>query len=370
LLGRLGRELRDLPTELAPGLTGYLRAAFLPALAADWFPRALLSKVGHAASHPVQTISGAAATDDIGLKRRRRFLPVLAVSAVIHGVLISYLVYLMFFSQFAGISVVNRAYRKFDPSMLDKLYYPPQIIRQHQLDNLMKLEEIKAQDKKRREEAAKRQREKEAEEQRAKEEAERKVKEAQAKAEADKKASTTFGEINEAPIKDMVGQIYELYKAGDLGLGEDLNFSMMATFRIEPDGSISGMQMIKKSPSREVDRKALELLHLIGESHALGPLKDLTSGSIKLDLNDEVARLTITAFAPTAEDAKKKADLLNLLFFAMRMKKTSPDVAQLLSMLRVRADNKRLDADLTVPRARANEMFRNKFAGNPPQENR
>jgi hypothetical protein len=168
----------------------------------------------------------------------------------------------------------------------------------------------------------------------------------------------------------MVGQIYELYRAGDLELGEDLNFSMMATFNFEPDGSISKINLVKKSPSKKVDLKALELLHLIGESHALKPLKDLTSGSIKLDLNEDVARLTITAFANTADDAKAKATLLNQAFFFLRMTGTSKDVAQLLSMLRVRADNKRLDADLTVPRARANEMFKNKFAGNPPQENR
>jgi hypothetical protein len=127
--------------------------------------------------------------------------------------------------------------------------------------------------------------------------------------------------------------------------------------------------MVKPSPSKDVDLKALEILHMIGESHALGPLKNLSSGSIRLDLNDNVARLTISAFAPTAEDAKAKAELLNFLLLGLRMarKNSSPDVAELLSMMKVRADNKRLDADLTVPRARANEMMRTRFASNPHQ---
>jgi hypothetical protein len=369
LLGRLGREIAGLGNELAAGPLKYLDAAFLPEQVRDWFPLALLSKTGHGVAHPLDVIAGAAATDEIGLKRRRIFIPVLSVSAVLHGVLISVLVYLMFFSQFTGISVVNKSYRKFDPRQFDKLYYPAQIIRQHELDNLMKLEEIRERDKQRREEALRRQKEREEEERKAREAAEAKAKEEQAKAETAKtnSAPPKFGEINEAPIKDMVGEIYALYKAGELELGEDLNFTMMATFKIQPDGSFSNIQLVKKSPSRKVDLKALEILHMIGESHALGPLKDLTSNSIRLELNENVAKLTITSFAATADDAKAKANLLNLLFFAMRMKKNSTDVAELLSMLKVNADNKRLDAALIVPRARANEMFRNKFGGNPPQ---
>jgi len=297
---------------------------------------------------------------------------VLSASAAVHGVLIVYFVYLALTSPFAGFRIVNRAYQLGDVSkLLDKLYYPPEVIRQHQLDNLKKLEELQSQEKARREEAARRQKEKE---EREKAERERKAKE-----EADEKAkqeaeqaktqpsSTQFGEINEAPIKDMIGAIYELYKAGGLGLN-DLNFSMMATFKIERDGSLSHIAMPKSSGSKVVDEKGLRLLQMIGESHALGPLADLSSGSIKLDLSDDTARRTITAFAPTAADARAKADLLNLFFWGMRIKEKnkSPDVAELLSLMKVRADNKRLDADLTVPRARANEMFKNKFGGSQP----
>jgi hypothetical protein len=55
--------------------------------------------------------------------------------------------------------------------------------------------------------------------------------------------------------------------------------------------------------------------------------------------------------------------LLNLLFSVMRMtrKKDSPDVAELLSMLKVRCDNKRIDAELSLSRARAAEMMNARF---------
>jgi hypothetical protein len=370
--GRLAREVAEAIREIGESPASYLSAAFTPDRVDDWFPLRLFSGIGNAIGHPIEFIKGTAAADEIGLKRRRKLIPVLAVSAAIHGTLIVYLVYLMFFSQFAGIRVVNKRYKKFDPNEVSgKLYYPAQIIRQHELDNLMKLDEIRERDRKRREELARKQKEKEEREKKQKEEAERKAKEEQAKAEAQKNqpSSTEFGEINEAPIKDIIGSLYALYKAGELDMGPDLNFSMMATFKIEADGSISGMKMIKPSPSKTVDLKALEILHMIGESHALGPLKNLSSGSIKLDLTDNVARLTISAFAPTPEDAKAKAQLLNFLLLGLRVarKNSSPDVAELLSFMKVRSDNNRLDADLTVPRARANEMMRSRFGSNPPQ---
>lgn len=378
LLGRLGRELAGASREFTAGPGSYLSAAFFPDKTSDWFPLRFLAGLGYAFTSPVAMLKSAASTDEIGAKRRRKLIPALTVSAAIHGTLIVYLIYLMFFSQFAGLRLVNRGYKKFNPNDVEaKLYYPAQIIRQHELDNLKKLDEIRAEEAKRREEAARREKERlEKErlekEKKAKEEADRLAKEemAKAKPEAETKSTDDANEINLNPIKDMAGELYALYKAGELELGPELNFSMMATFKIKPDGSVSNFSIVKNSPSKKVDLKALELLHMLGESHALSALKDLSSGSIKLDLNDNVAKLTITAFAATADEAKKRAQVLNFLFAGIRMvqkNKGNNDVAELLSMLKVRSDNNRLDADLTVPRARANEMFRNKFGGSSPQ---
>jgi hypothetical protein len=79
--------------------------------------------------------------------------------------------------------------------------------------------------------------------------------------------------------------------------------------------------------------------------------------------------LRITAFAPTPEIAKARSDLLNVLFWALRMKEKSPDISQLLSLIKVKSDGKRVDTDLIVPRAKAAEMLRARFEhpGTPPQ---
>lgn len=369
LFQRLARVLAETKRELADGPISYFRAAFLPDRSEDWFWFRLAVLIATSVAHPIETIQGAAATDTIQLKRRRRFFPILAGSAGVHGVLIIYLIYLAFFSPYAHVRVVNKAYRKFDPNViLAPLYYPPQILRQTPSGPAMSLEEIRARAEKHKKELDLA-RQKAEKERREKEEADRKAAEEAAKVAAQKKPVTTqFGEINEAPIKDTVGKLYELYQVGGLDVPE-MKFSVMAGFKVEPDGSLSNIRIIKKSASRVIDAKALEILWNIGESHALGPVSDLTSATVSLEVTENLARLRVTAFAPTPEVAKAKADLLGVLFWALRMKEKSPDIAQLLSLIKVKSDGKRVDTDLIVPRDKAAEMLRARFEhpGTPPQ---
>ena len=69
----------------------------------------------------------------------------------------------------------------------------------------------------------------------------------------------------------------------------------------------SSIVLTKKSSDPQKNNFALQILWLIGESHALAPLSPLTSNSVEFELNGEKARLTITGFAPTPEWAKQKA---------------------------------------------------------------
>lgn len=372
LARRLARALADTAQELGKEPSSYLRTALLPDNARGWFPIRLARLIVASLSHPLEIIRGVTAADDIELKRRRRLGPVLAMSAALHGVLIIYLIYLAFFSPFAHLRVVNKAYRKFDPNLiLAPLYYPPQILRQAPTGPAMTLEEIRARAEKHKEELVKA-KEKADKEKKEKEEADRKAAEEAAKVAAQNKPATPtqFGEINEAPIKDTVAKLYELYQAGGLDIPE-MKFSVMAGFKVEPDGSLSNIRIIKPSNSKIIDAKALEILWNIGESHALGPVSDLSSATISLDVTDNLTRLRITAFAATPEIAKAKADLLGLLFWGMRLaqKSKSPDVAELLSLIRVKSDGKRVDTDLIVPRERAAEMMRARFEhpGSQPQ---
>jgi len=213
-------------------------------------------------------------------------------------------------------------------------------------------------------------REKAEKERKEKEEADRKAAEEAAKVAAQNKpaSETKFGEINIAPIRDTVGNLYKLFEAGGLDIPE-VKFSVMAGFKVMPDGSFENIRIIKSSGSKIIDRNALEILSNIGESRALGPVSNLTSSTISLEITEDVARIRIMAFAPTPEIAKEKAGLLNALFWALRMKEKSPELGQLLKLIKVSPDGNRVDTDLIVPRAKAAEMFRAWVAqpGTPPQ---
>ena len=136
---------------------------------------------------------------------------------------------------------------------------------------------------------------------------------------------------------------------------------MMAGFNVQPDGSLKDIRIIKPSPSKLVDAKALEILWNIGESHALGEVAVLSSATISLDLTEETARLRITAFAPTPDIAKEKADKLKALFWGLRVFQKNKDISELLSMVKVSSRGKFVDTDLVVPRARAAEMMHTGF---------
>lgn len=372
LAARLARVLADTTREFSAGPLSYLHVAFLPDRTQDWFPMKFARLVGSSLTHPVETIRGALATDQIEVKRRRRFLPILAIMAVVYLALGVYVSYLAFFSQFAHLRVVNQAYKKFDADMLiAKLYYPPQMLRgAPRSGSAMTLEEIRARAEKHKREVELA-REKAEKEKKAKEEADRKAAEEAAKVAAQTKPPAEqpkIGEINIAPIKDTVGNLYKLFDAGGLDIPE-VRFSMIAGFKVMPDGSFENIRIITSSGSKIIDRNALEILSNIGQSHALSMVSVLSSPTISLEITDDVARIRIMAFAPTPEIAKEKSDLLNVLFWALRMKEKSADLGQLLKMIKVKADGKRVDTDLIVPRAKAAEMFRAWVAnpGAPPQ---
>jgi hypothetical protein len=409
LASRLARQFSDAGRAIAQNPLSFLRFLFIPERGDDLLVFRLAKGIVSAASvlirHPIRTIRGARGADwavviamtpstlswiqfidrpfvanavdstaDLVYKPGHRFRPVFALSALAHSGLIVYLVYLIFFSPFTGIRVVNKKYRQLKTDeILATLYYPPQVLQMYKLEQLKKLEEIQAAERRRKEELE-REKARREKEQKEKEEKERlaKEKEARAKAELARKEAETatpgkFGEINEAPIKDIVGKLYAMYQKGELGIaGPD--FSVMAVFKIESDGSISNIKIVRSSGSKIVDENAVQILWNIGESHAIGPLASLRSTSIRLDLKGDITRLTITGFAPSPDEARGQADKLSILlkFIRFAQKNKSPDVAELLSLMTIKSEGNRVDADLTVSRERASQMMRSKFGNNNP----
>ena len=184
-----------------------------------------------------------------------------------------------------------------------------------------------------------------------------------------KSANVQSGEINVALIKDTVRELYQMCHSGQLDVPD--NYSIMVSFRILPDGSIprESIHVLHSSGSRLIDKKALEILLRMGESHALGPVSALSSNTIELLVNHTVARLSMTSFAPTAEEAQAKVTQLRFLLklVAAQLKSKHPMFSESLSHLVLKADNKRVDVEITIRcGARAAENVADVFGQEEP----
>jgi hypothetical protein len=405
---RLARELRELPAEMSGNPVAYLRAAFLPDAITAWLPLSLANnffeELASLFRHPIQFTRSLFSPDAISLgyiyppaysavakftsyifsaqkhhlKRSGLLVSLLSVSAVFHAAFITFLLYTYFIGQFGSVRIVNKPYRQYDDKLVAVI--PPALkLPGRSLEHTMSLEEIQARDRKRREEEERKRKleeerkkaeEKKGEQAKAEQEAKDKAAAEQAKADEKKsnEAPAKFGEINEAPIKDILGKVYAMYQVGFAKV-DVTKMSLMLSFKVEKDGTISNIKTITSSGNNFIDTQAKAILWNLGESHALGPLSVLTSNTIKLELTEKVARLSITGFAPTPDDAVRLARDLNGLFMLMRAfrKNSSPDVAELLSHMKVISTGKRVDADLTISSDRAGELMKNKFGNNGAQ---
>ncbi|HEX8185873.1 MAG TPA: hypothetical protein VF747_14000, partial [Blastocatellia bacterium] len=271
---------------------------------------------------------------------------------------------------------VSQEYRRYETTMVGPMYNParpPSMAG----GEAMSLEEIRERERERREEAERRQREKEeqerierekAEKERAEKEKAEKERQAQQKGEETNKDEAVPSvddlkkvEINEKPLKEIIGGVYDQYKAGGIDL-EVMNFTIEASFKIEPNGTLSNVKIIKSSGSKVIDESGRALLHAISESHALQLFASLSSGTIRFELTQNLARLTVTAFAPNANEAQKYADALGAVVFFSKLKPDlTPEAKELLSLLKVKTADQRINAEMSTSRARATEMMHARF---------
>ena len=364
LAERLTREFIDASRELVRRPSLYLWVAFIPESADDWLSlrlaRRLKDTILAFASHPVAFIAGLFLSSPFGMKRRRWLFPVLAVSVLAHFALGMYLIYSAVFLPYSNFEMVSKPYKPYKEMTLIAVP-PPRKSRGPAPDQAETLEDVRKRD---REKAEREKNKKEAEKEKEPEPPEEKKDETKKADEGPSK--TEFGEINVAPIKDIVGRVYAQYKEGKMDLAE-MNFTIMAAFEIERDGSLSAIKIIQSSGSKVIDEQARAILHAISESHALSPIHDLSSNTIRLELDQKLARLTITGFAPSENEAKAKTGTLRLAIWAAYQiqKSKDADAAELLSLLKVNSDSKRVDAVMMVSRARATEMMRARFGVNP-----
>lgn len=240
------------------------------------------------------------------------------------------------------------------------LNYPPGYNVFSVPEKTVDLDKAKAEaERQRRLEAKRRARERE---EAAKREAEQKA--PQAKNEPPPKPSPTpndgypggFGKINTAPIKDQVAQLYEAKKAGKLVLPEG-RLKVGVAGQIQPDGSLTDYRVIVSSGNPEIDRAALAILAAVSESHALGPLHQLTSLTMILDI-DQQAQLSVAGFSETERAAADITTLANAaILFARLRKADDPGAMAILNNVKVTHTGQRVQANITMPRQTASDAL-------------
>jgi hypothetical protein len=177
----------------------------------------------------------------------------------------------------------------------------------------------------------------------------------------------SFGRINTAPIRDQIQRLYDAKKAGKLVL-PDGRLRVGVAGQIEPDGSIKGYRVIVSSGQPDIDRAALAILAAVSESKALGPLHQLTSLSMILDV-DQIAKLTVTGFAPDAQTAASLQAMAKLaLSLARTSKAGDPAAMVILNNIKVIQNDKRIQADVIVPRQTATDTLARTMGGASPQQ--
>lgn len=207
----------------------------------------------------------------------------------------------------------------------------------------------------------------------AKREAEQKAEEEKAKADALAKASTesekqadkpadkpenfgAFGKINTAPIKDQVKRLYDAKKEGKLTLPAG-RLKIGVTGTVKPDGTLADYKITESSGIKEIDDAALAILAAVSESKAMGPLHQLTSLSLVLDI-DQQAQLIVTGFTANEEDARNITNLAQAALLVARLRKSGDEGAMLmLNNMKVRREGQRIQAIISMPREKATESL-------------
>jgi hypothetical protein len=222
------------------------------------------------------------------------------------------------------------------------------------------LDEIKKEEERRRRLEERRKRERELAEKRAAEE--RAKAEAMAKAEAKPTPTPrldgygSFGKINTAPIKDQIQRLYQAKKDGRLII-PDGKFKVGVTGSVNPDGTLADYRVHIQSGIQSIDDSAMAILAAVSESRALGPLSQLTSITMVLNI-DQTAELTVTGFTSNETAAKDIVNLADVaLFLAKRTKSDDQAAMVMLNNIKVSRTGTRILAVISVPKEMAKETL-------------
>lgn len=165
-----------------------------------------------------------------------------------------------------------------------------------------------------------------------------------------------FGKINTAPIKAQVQRLYDAKQEGKLVLPEG-KLRVGVSGSIRPDGTLANYKLIIPSGLPEIDKAALAILDAVSESRALGPLHEITSLSMILNV-DERAELSVVGFTANEQAAANIVNLANAAILFARLKKADEPAAMvLINNLKVSRTGQRVQAVISMPRQKASDSL-------------
>jgi hypothetical protein len=290
---------------------------------------------------------------------------VLAHAAILLAIRIAPIV-----SMALGLSEIEYVEEEYNRAILidfsKRLSYPPGYLGFRAPKKTLSPDEMKKEEERRRRLEERRRRERELAEKRAAEErakAEEKAK-ADEIAKAEAKPTPTprpdgygsFGKINTAPIKDQIQRLYQAKKDGKLII-PDGKFKVGVTGSVNPDGTLADYRVHIQSGIQSIDDSAMAILAAVSESRALGPLSQLTSITMVLDI-DQNARLIVTGFTSNETDAINIVNLAQAALLVARFKKNDDQAAMvMLNNLKVSRTGTRIEAIISVPKEMAKETL-------------
>jgi hypothetical protein len=246
-----------------------------------------------------------------------------------------------------------------------KLRYPPGYLGFRAPKKTKSLDDMKKEEERLRRLEERRRRERELAEKRAAEQRARAEDEARAAlANAEPKPTPTprpdgygsFGKINTAPIKDQIQRLYQAKKDGKLII-PDGKFKVGVTGSVNPDGTLADYRVHIPSGIQSIDDSAMAILAAVSESRALGPLSQLTSITMVLDI-DQNAQLIVTGFTSNETDAANIVNLAQAALLIARFKKSDDQAAMvMLNNLKVNRTGTRIQAIISVPKEMAKETL-------------
>jgi len=165
-----------------------------------------------------------------------------------------------------------------------------------------------------------------------------------------------FGKINTAPIRDQVQRLYESHKSGKLTFPEG-KLRVGVSGRINADGTLTDCKVIMPSGLEDIDRAALAILDAVSASHALGPLHEMTSLSIVLNVGEH-AELSVVGFTSNEQAAANIVNLANAaLLYARFRKADDPAAMVIINNLKVTRSGQRVQAIVSMPRQKASDSL-------------